>query len=197
MSWVLTLGFCVIFGAIVLMMDRRWGMRTIRFTKSQLQKDPITDDLAYGFISGQRPTVRMVIAVGLAIALWQLFGVLALYDVWAGAIAIFIGFMLEPVAEIVMNRVLPFTRKFDEGIASLEKGEVDVSSATSSVWEKMRKSWATKPPAPSPVQPAPSPATVAPAPTESTPPPAAPATQPVEGRDEKARKAYEEFRRGS
>jgi hypothetical protein len=162
-----------------------------------MQKDPITDDLGYGFITGQRPTVRMVIAIALAIALWQLFGVLALYDVWAGAIAIFVGFMLEPIAQMVMTRLLPFTRKFDEGITALEKGDVHMKDVTLSFWEKMRKAWGTTPTVISPAHSSSSPTTPAQAPATVTATPATPSPLPEEGRDEKALKAYEEFRRGS
>lgn len=147
MDWTAYI-FCIIFGAGIVMLDRRYGMRTIRIAKSQLRKDAITEDLGYGFISGQKPTIRFIVApLGLAIFLWQILGVLALHDVLIGAFAIFLGILLEPVAETIWQYVIPWSRAFDQTVDSLEKGDLSAASVPTTFMDKMKKAWNGAPPA--------------------------------------------------
>jgi hypothetical protein len=133
---------CILIGAAGVMLDRRHGMRTIRTWKSRFEKEAITKDLGYGFIAGQRPTIRfIVVPFVLAILLWQVFGVLALHDVLFGALAIALGILLEPLAETIWRYVIPWSRAFDKTVDSLEKGDPLVSPTAMSSFERMKKAW--------------------------------------------------------
>jgi hypothetical protein len=140
-QWIATILVCFLVGGLAIMLDRRYGERTIRTVKSVRREHPLTENLGYGFIAGHTPTTRLLAALGLTLFLWYL-NILSWYDVVPGFLSVALGIFLEPLFEWVWKFIRPFGKTINETVGSLEKGDMTpIAQASTTMWERVSKAW--------------------------------------------------------